>query len=56
MSLDKAIKSGREWRKKSKGCSRGRVCDWCTLNRQYANRKRLMKARHDQKEVLQEVA
>jgi hypothetical protein len=55
MSLDKAIKSGKEWRKeKRRGC--GYHCSWCLSNRVYANRKRLMKALYDQKAILQEAA
>jgi hypothetical protein len=56
MSLEKAIKArNKEWRgPRRKGC--GSNCSWCTGNRLYASKKRLMKALYDQKEVLQEVA
>jgi hypothetical protein len=56
MSLDKAIKSrNKEWRgRRRKGC--GSNCSWCTGNRLYASKKRLMRAMYDQKEVLQEAA
>ena len=47
MSLDKAIQSGKEKRKKYYGskavdctCRNGGTCPWCLGNRQYKNKKR----------------
>jgi hypothetical protein len=63
MSLEKAIKYGKEWRKQyrdsrlfSWGCRNHGSCKCCEGNRLYASKKRLMKAMYDEKEVLQEVA
>lgn len=50
MSLDKAIKYGKEKRKPyrkakavSKLCRNHGACDWCKSNRTYKNKKRLEK-------------
>lgn len=55
MSLDKAILYKKEHRgPKRKGCRA--YCSYCVGGRLYANKKRLMRAQYDQKEVLQEAA
>lgn len=58
MALDKAIKSGKEWRKPYKGskaidptCRNHGGCPWCEENRKYKNIKRLEKALDKLKEV-----
>ena len=50
MSLDKAIKHGKEHRKPyrrskavSKSCRNHGNCEWCRDNRTYSNRKRKLK-------------
>jgi hypothetical protein len=52
MSLDKAIKSGKEKRKEYRGseavdpsCRHGGDCPHCKKNRQYKNKKRLDEAK-----------
>ena len=58
MSLDKAIKAGKEWRKPYKGgkaidrtCRNHGGCPWCEENRKYKNIKRLKKALDKLKEM-----
>ena len=57
MSLDKAIQSGKEHRKKYRGaksidcsCRNNGSCDWCRRNRLYKNLKRFDKANYTEKE------
>ena len=57
MSLDKAIKHGRERRKPYRGsrafdrsCRNHRSCSWCRDNRLYFDRKRRLSAALQQKE------
>lgn len=59
MSLDKAIKSGKEHRKPYFGvkaidpqCRCGGSCEYCQGNRQYKNIKRKMKLDIDIKELM----
>lgn len=53
MSLDKAIKSGKEYRKPYRGgkavdrmCRNHGGCPWCERNRQYSTNKRKQKANY----------
>ena len=53
MGLDKAIKSGKEYRKPYKGgkavdrmCRNHGGCPWCEGNRQYSTNKRKQKANY----------
>lgn len=55
MALDKAIQSGKEWRKpyrKSKrfdrSCRNHGECPWCRDNRLHANRKRELTAKESE--------
>lgn len=53
MSLDKAIKQGREHRKNLKNpssplCRNHGECEFCRSNRTYANQKRKMKAEYNE--------
>lgn len=57
MSLDKAIKSGKEHRKQYKGakaidktCRNHGGCEWCAGNRQYRNKKVFLNAKELEKE------
>ncbi len=61
MSLDKAIKSGKEWRKPYRkraafdpACQKHGIgsCPACQANRQYANRKRLEAAKESEDELM----
>lgn len=58
MALDKAIMSGKEYRRMyrgskaiSKSCCNHGSCDWCRENRQYKNLKKLQKILDMMKEV-----
>lgn len=58
MSLDKAIKHGKEKRKPYRGnkefdrsCRPGGDCPWCRDNRQHAERKRKLAVLHDLKDT-----
>ena len=57
MSLDKAIKSGKEHRKEFRGakavdcsCRNHGDCSWCKENRLYKNLKRLEKSKYIEEE------
>ncbi len=53
MSLDKAIKSGKEWRKPYRtACQRHGCCSACQEGRQYANRKRIEAAKEREEELM----
>lgn len=58
MSLDKAIKSGKEHRKEYTGpqaidkqCRCGGTCEWCRSNRLYKDRKKIEKMLDELKEI-----
>ena len=58
MSMDKAIASGKEHRKKYRGaksvyrsCRNGGSCAWCQNNRHYKNLKRLQKMLDKEKDM-----
>lgn len=62
MSLDKAIKHGKEKRKPYRGgkavdpsCRNHKGCDWCEGNRKYANKKRENSARDKLREELSQI-
>lgn len=61
MSMEKAIKSGKEHRKEYRGgksidpmCRNHGGCDWCKENRQYSTNKRLQKTSKDLQEFISE--
>lgn len=58
MTLDKAIKYGKEKRKPkrpvSSGCLNHGWCEYCRGNRLYASTKGIQKARYDEKALLSE--
>lgn len=61
MSLDKAIKNGKEHRKSYRGCKaidktcrNGGSCPYCQKNRQYKNLKRVKEASEKMEEATEE--
>lgn len=58
MSLDKAIKSGKEHRKPKihgSGVCDVETCKWCMGNLTYKNKKRILKTKEELKEIKKEV-
>lgn len=61
MSMNKAIKSGKEHRKEYRNakrvdpsCRNHGGCDWCKENRQYSTKKRLQKVSKELQEYMTE--